>query len=78
MATNRKLEEAEPLAPDEPGKTGQMPTEGDKVREVGRRALDDVSRGRQDTDQAGRDEQRRQAPPGAPTKRSGIDDGSDS
>ena len=78
MATNRKLEEAEPLAPDEPGETGKMPTEGDKVREVGRRALDDVSRGWQDSALGAWAEMRSPGPPGAPTKRSGIDDGSDS
>jgi hypothetical protein len=55
-----------------------MPTEGDEVRGVGRRAFDDVRSGRKDTDQAGRDQQRSEAPPDAPTRRSGGADGSDS
>jgi hypothetical protein len=55
-----------------------MPTDGDEVRGGGRRAFDDVRSGRKDTDQDGRDQQRSEAPPDAPTRRSGVADGSDS
>jgi hypothetical protein len=82
MATKSKPgpdpSEAEPLAPEEQPRPHTMPTEGDEVRGVGRRAYDDLRSGRKDTDQAGRDQQRSEAPPGAPTKRSGIEDGSES
>ena len=72
------LSNAEPLAPEEQPQPHTMPTEGDEVRGVGRRAFDDVRGGRKDTDQAGRDQQRSEAPPDAPTRRSGGVDGSDS
>lgn len=72
------LDEAEPLAPEEQPQPGAMPTDGDEVRGVGRRALDDLRSGRKDTDQEGRDRQRQEAPPGSPTKRSGVEDGSES
>ena len=83
MATKSKpgpdlLSESEPLAPEEQPQPHTMPTEGDEVRGVGRRAFEDVSSGRQDTDEAGRDQQRNKAPSDAPTKRSGVADGSKS
>lgn len=83
MATKSKpgpdpLTDEEPLAPEEQPQPNVMPTEGDEVRGVGRRAFEDVRSGKKDTDQAGRDQQRNQAPPDAPTRRSGIQDGSDS
>ncbi len=83
MATRSKpgadpLSDPEPLAPEEQPQPHAMPTEGDEVRGVGRRAFDDVRSGRKDTDQDGRDEQRGKAPPDAPTRRSGVADGSDS
>jgi len=83
MATKSKsgsdlLSESEPLAPEEQPSPQTMPTEGDQVRDVGKRAHDDLRSGRQDTDEAGRDLQRSKAPPGSPTKRSGVEDGSES
>jgi hypothetical protein len=72
------LSEPEALAPEEQPRPHTMPTEGDGVREVGKRVLDDMRSGRKDTDQAGRDEQRSKAPPDSPIRRSGTEDGSDS
>lgn len=72
------LSESEALAPEEQPRPHTMPTEGDQVRGVGKRAVDDLRSGRKDTDQAGRDEQRSKAPPDSPTRRSGVEDGSDS
>jgi hypothetical protein len=83
MATKSKpgadpVSDAEPLAPEEQPQPFTMPTEGDEVRGVGRRAFDDLRSGKKDTDQAGRDQQRDEAPADSPTKRSGVVDGSDS
>jgi hypothetical protein len=72
------LSEPDALPPEEQPRPHAMPTEGDEVRGVGKRGLDDLRSGRKDTDQAGRDEQRSKAPPDSPIRRSGIEDGSDS
>ena len=57
---------------------GPLPTDGDTVREVGKRAYEDVRGPKEDTDQTGLDSQRKRAPDGSPTRRSektgGIDD----
>ncbi|MBA3477453.1 MAG: hypothetical protein H0T52_03485 [Lautropia sp.] len=75
MANSKKTGQA--LPPEKRFRPGPMPTQGDEVRDVGKRALDDVS-SKKDTDASGYDGQRSKAPADAPTKRSGIDDGSKS
>lgn len=76
MATP-KLPDSEPLAPEEQPRPGPLPTEGDEVRDVGKRALDDVRSPRKDTDQTGFDRQRGRAPGNAPTRRSEKTGGTD-
>jgi hypothetical protein len=76
MATTKP--ESEPLPAEERPRPGPLPTQGDEVREVGKRALDDAEGPKKDTDEAGYERQRGKAPPDAPTKRSGIADGSKS
>lgn len=48
---------------------GPLPADGDEVHVEGERAARDVDSGRTDTDEAGRERQRAQAPPSAPTRR---------
>jgi hypothetical protein len=74
MATSK--ETSQPLPPEERPLPGPMPTEGDEVRDIGKRAGDDLKSPRKDTDEAGYDTQRKNAPETSPTKRSGITDGS--
>ena len=75
MATSKDSGQ-QPLPPEERPRPGPLPTEGDEVRDVGKRAHDDVESPRKDTDESGYKSQRDKAPPNAPTKRSGISDGS--
>ncbi len=60
---------SDPVPNEKRPQPGPMPTEGDGVRDEGWRALRDVRSGRVDTDEAGRDAQRDEAPPGTPTRR---------
>ncbi len=71
-----KQPESQPMPPEEQPQPGPLPTEGDEVREVGKRAHDDATGPKKDTDESGYDRQRADGPPSSPTKRSGIDDGS--
>ena len=75
MATNTA---SKPLPPEDQPHPGPMPTEGDEVRDVGKRAHDDAKGPQDDTDQSGYQGQRDKAPPQSPTKRSGVTDGSKS
>ena len=70
-----KEETAQPLAPEDQPQPHSMPTEGDEVRDIGKRAADDDQSAKQSTDE-GYDMQRAKAPAESPTKRSGITDGS--
>ena len=72
-----KVPRPEPFPPAEAPAPEKYPTTGAGPRDVFRRAEDDLEQGRQDTDQAGRDMQRRKAPPEAPTRRSDKTDGVD-
>jgi hypothetical protein len=72
-----KVPKPAPFPPAEAPATEKYPTTGDGPREVFKRAQDDLRKGRTDTDQAGRDMQRSEAPPDAPTRRSDKDDGGD-
>lgn len=72
-----KVPKPAPFPPAEAPATEKYPTTGDGPREVFKRAQDDLRKGRTDTDQAGRDMQRRKAPPEAPTRRSDKTDGVD-
>ena len=72
-----KVPRPAPFTPAEPAAPEKYPTTGDGPREVFRQADEDLRRGRQDTDQAGRDMQRSKAPPGSPTRRSDKSDGTD-
>ncbi len=76
MASTKPTRPA-PFPPAEAPAPEKYPTTGDGPREVFRRAEDDLKRGRQDTDQAGRDMQRSEAPPDSPTRRSDKSDGID-
>jgi hypothetical protein len=76
MAT-RKRADSDPLPSEEQPRPGPLPTEGDKVREVGKRGHDDVRSPRKDTDQAGFNRQRETAPDTSPTHRSDKTDGTD-
>lgn len=62
--------DAEPLPAEEGSAPDLMPTDGDKPREIGKRAHDDVSSPRKDTDLEGLESQRKRAPHDAPTRRS--------
>ena len=73
MATDKQSKQ---LPPEERPRPGPLPAEDDPVREVGKRALDDVESPKKDTDESGYEGQRGKAPADAPTKRSGIVDGS--
>jgi len=75
MATS-KQPESQPLPPQDQPQPGPLPTEGDEVREVGKRAHDDDISRKENTDQGGFDRQRAEAPDSSPVKRSGINDGS--
>lgn len=72
---DKKKTGSEALPPEERFQPGPMPTEGDGVRGVGKRALKDIST-KKDTDESGYDRQRGEAPADSPTKRTGIVDGS--
>jgi hypothetical protein len=79
MATSKKADPkaiSDELPPEKRFRPGPMPTQGDETREVGKRAHDDVQSRKKDTDEAGYDRQRGQAPSDSPIKRSGIEDGS--
>lgn len=76
MANDKKAG-TEPVPPEQQAQPGPMPTEGDEVRDVGKRALADV-KSKKNTDESGYDRQRSKAPPDSPTKRTGIEDGSKS
>ena len=77
MATSKeRASQPEPLPAEDRPRPGPMPTDGDEVREVGKRALDDTKGPKKDTDESGYDKQREGAPPQSPTKRSGINDDS--
>ena len=76
MATPKRTD-AEPLPAGNRPYPGPLPTDGDKVREVGKRAYDDVRGPKKDTDQTGLDSQRKRAPDGAPTRRSERTGGTD-
>lgn len=75
MPTSNKDSE-QPLAPEDQPQPHSMPTEGDEVRDIGKRAADDVKSPKKNTDEAGYDTQRAKAPSESPTKRSGITDDS--
>lgn len=74
MATNKH---SKPLPPEDRPRPGPLPAEDDPVREVGKRALNDVESPKKDTDESGYEGQRVKAPSDAPTKRSGVVDGSE-
>jgi len=77
MSTSKeRATQPEPLPDEDRPRPGPLPTDGDKVREVGKRALDDAKGPKKDTDETGYDKQRESAPPQSPVKRSGINDGS--
>jgi len=76
MATSKEAV-SRPLPPEDQFHPGPMPTEGDRVRDVGKRAHDDLTGPEKNTDEAGYDTQREKAPESSPTKRSGINDGSE-
>lgn len=75
MAT-RKKPDSEALPAEKRFRPGPMPTQGEEVREVGKRAVEDVTSRKKDTDATGYQQQREEAPSDAPTKRTGIEDGS--
>jgi hypothetical protein len=77
MATS-KDDASRPLPPEDQPRPGPLPTEGDTVRGVGKRAHDDATGANKDTDQSGYQGQRDKAPEQSPTKRSGVTDGSKS
>lgn len=72
-----KRPDAEPRPAEKGAGPGPLPTDGDTVREIGKRAYQDALGPRKDTDQEGRDDQRRRAPDDAPTHRSDKTDGND-
>ena len=77
MATSKEPNpQSEPIPAEDRPQPSPMPTDGDEVREIGKRALDDSKGPKKDTDEAGYDKQRESAPTQSPTKRSGITDGS--
>jgi hypothetical protein len=75
---SRPPSDSQPLPPEEQPRPGPLPADGDGVRDAGKRAYDDERSSRKDTDEAGYDRQRDEASSGAPTRRSGRTDGSDS
>ena len=65
------------LPAEEQPRPGPLPTDGDTVREVGKRGYEDARGPKKDTDQAGFESQRKRAPPNSPARRSDKADGSD-
>jgi hypothetical protein len=76
MTTNKRTD-SKPLPPEDRPRPGPLPTEGEGVRDVGKRALNDVRGPQKDTDQSGYNRQRDGAPTDAPTRRSGKNEGTD-
>lgn len=68
MATH-KPQESEALPPEDRPRPGSLGTEGETVRDVGKRGYEDARGPKKDTDQSGFDTQRDKAPATAPTRR---------
>ena len=75
--TAPKLPDARPDPAEQRTRPDPLPTDGDTVREVGKRAYRDARGPTKDTDQDGRQAQRDHAPAEAPTRRSDKTGGTD-